>query len=513
MRESRKLLLAVGIGLALVTLFYAPRAIKEHGLAAYERRLRAQGEKLDIAELIPVALPGSNGAFRLISAANQLPSLWDHAPPVMRMIAPNRALVAWNQPTLLSEKASNLWPMLEHDLAVNGPRLAQICDALTNPIVQVDLPYNQGAACLLPHLAEFKGAALDLSATTILLLHQRQPDQAWIPLLALARFPKVWRGEPFLICQLVRAAITAIAVETVWEALEYPGWSDRQLAELQKVWQSFSLTDALAPSLAMERAVGRQAVSRARDSRTEFDKLTSTGGGSPGIRLTLDSFLQNLVEDPANALAAPVFYRLWKWSWSYQEQRWYDQVCQCAVQDARRVSAGASFRQLRQWTATEKSTLDHECPRRPFYVLPRAFSQRDPENMFLGYFRKILRVETERQMVVAAIALERYRRQHGAWPATLDQLVPEFLPTVPRDCMDGRPLRYRLRPDGTFLLYSIGDNGQDDGGDPTPTQPMATPTWINGRDWVWPQPATPEQVAASQARARARRAAARPRPR
>ena len=33
--------------------------------------------------------------------------------------------------------------------------------------------------------------------------------------------------------------------------------------------------------------------------------------------------------------------------------------------------------------------------------------------------------------------------------------------------MDGQPLRYRRNADGTFLLYSVGENGKDDGGDPS----------------------------------------------
>src|SRR5262249_29164721 len=49
-----------------------------------------------------------------------------------------------------------------------------------------------------------------------------------------------------------------------------------------------------------------------------------------------------------------------------------------------------------------------------------------------------------RDATVAAIALELYRRAHGAYPASLAELVPEFLPTVPVDRFDGNPLKYRL---------------------------------------------------------------------
>jgi hypothetical protein len=68
-----------------------------------------------------------------------------------------------------------------------------------------------------------------------------------------------------------------------------------------------------------------------------------------------------------------------------------------------------------------------------------------------------------RAATITAIALELYRRDHGDWPATLDQLVPELLPAVPLDRFDGRPLKYTLI-DGKPLLYSVGVDRDDDGG-------------------------------------------------
>jgi hypothetical protein len=64
---------------------------------------------------------------------------------------------------------------------------------------------------------------------------------------------------------------------------------------------------------------------------------------------------------------------------------------------------------------------------------------------------------------IAALAAERYRRQHGRWPDTLDALVPEFLPEVPLDPHDGKRLRYRRLEEGV-VIYSVGPNLTDDGG-------------------------------------------------
>jgi hypothetical protein len=92
--------------------------------------------------------------------------------------------------------------------------------------------------------------------------------------------------------------------------------------------------------------------------------------------------------------------------------------------------------------------------------------------------------------VIAAVALKRYELRHGKLPATLASLAPEFLTEVPHDFMDGQALRYRLNGDGSFALYSVGEDGRDDGGDPLPAvsgenrQNASIPAV---RDWVWPR--------------------------
>ena len=55
-------------------------------------------------------------------------------------------------------------------------------------------------------------------------------------------------------------------------------------------------------------------------------------------------------------------------------------------------------------------------------------------------------------------ALERYRLAHGEYPETLNVLAPQFIQTLPRDIVGGRPLQYRRMDDGKFVLYSVGWN-------------------------------------------------------
>ena len=123
--------------------------------------------------------------------------------------------------------------------------------------------------------------------------------------------------------------------------------------------------------------------------------------------------------------------------------------------------------------------------------------------------KKFAQFEAVRRLTFTAIALHRHRLKHEKFPASLGTLVPEFLAEVPRDFMDGQPLRYQLQPDGQFRLWSVGEDFKDDGGDPNPLAPPGTyetPNWLKGRDWVWPQAATEAEVAAYHAALAAERA-------
>jgi hypothetical protein len=69
-----------------------------------------------------------------------------------------------------------------------------------------------------------------------------------------------------------------------------------------------------------------------------------------------------------------------------------------------------------------------------------------------------------RRVVIAAIAVERFRADHGGTPPqVLDALVPQYLRAVPQDPFSGSPLRYRATAT-EYRLYSVDSDQQDDGG-------------------------------------------------
>lgn len=74
-----------------------------------------------------------------------------------------------------------------------------------------------------------------------------------------------------------------------------------------------------------------------------------------------------------------------------------------------------------------------------------------------------LRCQAQLDLARTALAIERYRLVIEGIPEQLEELVPRYLDAVPLDPFDGQPVRYR-RTDAGYRLYSIMEDGQDNGG-------------------------------------------------
>lgn len=85
----------------------------------------------------------------------------------------------------------------------------------------------------------------------------------------------------------------------------------------------------------------------------------------------------------------------------------------------------------------------------------------------IHYTSFFLALALGQRLTVTALALERFRLRYGQYPPDLDALVPEFLPSVPGDLVDGAPLRYCFTASGC-AVYSISMDHVDGGGVATP---------------------------------------------
>jgi len=80
--------------------------------------------------------------------------------------------------------------------------------------------------------------------------------------------------------------------------------------------------------------------------------------------------------------------------------------------------------------------------------------------------------DTQLQATRVILALRAYKLTHGNPPQDLSALVPDFLDEVPVDDFDGQPLRYSAE---RKIVYSVGENLKDDGGDDSRGGPSNRP--------------------------------------
>lgn len=93
------------------------------------------------------------------------------------------------------------------------------------------------------------------------------------------------------------------------------------------------------------------------------------------------------------------------------------------------------------------------------------------------------RGEMLRDAALLAIGAEVYRRRHGAYPDDVRASIPDLLPGAPADRLRDPPAPLRVVVcDGVLTVYSVGDDGIDDGGvfrsvDPRSTKPPDLRLW------------------------------------
>lgn len=75
-----------------------------------------------------------------------------------------------------------------------------------------------------------------------------------------------------------------------------------------------------------------------------------------------------------------------------------------------------------------------------------------------------LKCETQAKtrVVQTVVGMKAYRLDNGAHPKTVEQLAPDYLKVIPTDPYDGKPIKYIQEKK---MVYSIGSNMLDDGGD------------------------------------------------
>lgn len=463
-------------------------------LARIERRLAAQGVKLTAADFKPAPVSGTNAAEELRLAISRLrpgQALPDHPPRWGTALASGRTIVGFKEEQWQGLSGTLRWDDVSRDLHRNAEALREIRRILQSPVLRNAVDYSEGFKVKLGHLTTAKAPAAWFAGAAQVALREREPGTAVDNLVAMVHLQKPLLDDRLVMSELVRVALGAVAQSATWQALQFDDWRDEDLLRLQAAWESHDFIKAMLRALEGELVLVHESRARLRTSYAEasdmlyaMQNFMTTGAGFGMGPAATASPSQQLWSDAKKQ----VHVRLWMFAWLDQSQARSLESIHGLLAAAREAVAANSLAPFTRYASGLEKTQE----KKGRYDQLR-FPDTSPEISLRGIVSMSFRAETDRSMTVCAVALKRFFMENQRLPSSLSDLVPEFLSSVPIDSMDGRPMRYRLTPDGTFVLYSVGQDGEDDGGDASAVNAVSGNKWSR-RDALWPMVATAEDV-------------------
>jgi len=489
------ILLTVFISVCVLSLHIQPATEVD----AYKKFLRAKGEKLDLNEVALPPIAAESNSVDVVQNAFALFSSGDtKSPDAMKMVAPGKALVGWMQPEVHGYDFTNSWDDFALAIAPDRPALDLLHQVLNRPTLQ--FREEDEVKGMMPHLTQIKEASQKLTAETVYDLHAGDTAAAVTNTLTLLALVRENERQGLLISHLVRLSILSIGIAPTWELLQATNVTDAQLAAVQAQWENMNPLADAACVFVTERAWGIKEIEKWRNSHESLTGLfvgMGTSGSGGGSGWTWPPDIDAITEKPRYAVGE----MMWRSSWSYSDELDMLKREQIILEALRAMQTNVSQNYETDFDAMDKRLASVGSTN---FGVSISRILRIPYDEWFGgaglknAVAKTLRMVAASRVVVSAVALKRFQYRHGALPETLDQLVPDLLPSVPIDPYDGKPLRYHAIGDGTFFLYSVGPDGVDDGGMPADGKTSGTPNlyWQNdhARDWVWPQPATAAEI-------------------
>jgi hypothetical protein len=477
---AKKIAFGFSIFLGLIVLFLLIEHVRgKISLNAYKKELIAKGEILSAKDLAPIHTPEAERLTKLFFNASKQLKTDDTAlgwqvpeiPQMMKIVSPGRARVLWAEKDLRLDECTNTWANLGIHLQKAEGSLKSAREALNKPALTEGLDYQKHfPRSDSGHSLAKRCMAQYLAISAINELHHGKRDAALKNIQALSSLALLHQNDALLISLLLRANINELNVIVLWEALQSPAWNDSQLMALQQELQKQKLLEIVPRVLEMERAGMILVFNDLRENYFESE---------PGWNLW--DFVFNI----DRILGLP-----WKIAYLDQDELFHLKDQQTLLDTIRSSTTHKSWSQLKPQLETQSAKFEETFSGNLGSYNRWRFYLSSFQSSFISHPRKIMMAETGREMAMTAVALKRYQLRKGKLASNLEALIPEFLSESPTDYMDGKPLRYRLNQDGSFLLYSVGTDGKDDGGDPTPsktTEPYYHPLWY-GRDAVWPLP-------------------------
>lgn len=446
-KKRRWLRIVLAVFLVLVVAYAAYRYTLHRMVEAKLDEIRKQGYPVTLEELDDFyerSRPSENAANLYVEAFALLQSPNSETKKKLPIIGYARTPTAAEP---LAEETSELG--LKH-LSSQARVLELIKSGAETTTCHFDLMLTNIITGPIPkHYSPLRDAIRLLSLEVLIRASEGETQQAVASMIALIRLSQSVKGEPLLMSHLLQNACLSIAVGTLQQLIARCDLDDDTLGRLQAEFGEAERTQSLLRPMLGDRCMqiafcstpkygpsweflGAMEWVDAENAVTAEDELL--GGIESFSRFRYLRFkLYRII-----GLRQCDFL-------SYLDH--YDRMLQIAeLPPSNRISNAAKFRSeiesLSEWKLVTRSTLP-------------AFA-----NTIKHDVNCLLRLRAAN----TALSIQRYRLQKQKLPDRLDEMVATYCKSVPADAYRSGDLCYRRKSNG-FVIYSVGENGVDDGGD------------------------------------------------
>jgi hypothetical protein len=301
-----------------------------------------------------------------------------------------------------------------------------------------DMPHGRFPFPFVPPLSPLASRSADASGVasllwydTVLRSQEGDADGALRSIRAILNAERSVGDEPSLFSLTIRSACRGQALHSLERVLSQAEPSPTELAQVQSLLERNEADNLLLPGLRGERASFDRLLEELQNGTLRTQDVLGPAG--PGGLSRSDAFAG------AAMTAVPG---------SIKYQRAFA---------LRYFTALAAIAESGPGQQAEFDRIDADWRHQGLlvrYLLPAVATMMEANR----------RTITQTRCALVGVASERYRRAHGDWPASLDQLVADGLltqmPTAPHD---GAPLCYRVHDD-RVVIYSNAMALEDNGG-------------------------------------------------
>lgn len=375
----------------------------------------------DLLRSRPEVLPDEDSVPRILAIARGLPRGWPDHKKYEKVVnlSPNAVLDPERRKVLDEFLAAVPAQRLAARELIRYPRGRLDVVVAENPI-----------ETLMPDHQKLRDAANLLSLDSWQLALDGKADEAFGAHRATLNVSRALEDDPFLIGQLIRIAVASIAMGNMERTLAVGEASDAALAAAQKDLQREMASTGLQIAMKGERASTHKIMQLIATGKMNAAELEGMMSGKK--ELSLFQWFTGLMYAEAARREHPDMLLLMT-----------------------KIVKASGLPAHEQIDAEDE--IEREIKTKAGHMT----------KLLVPAVNKVSQAGRRMQCAAVAmhtlLAVERYRLKHGDFPADLNKLVPAYLPKVPLDPIDAKPIRYKRTADGV-VVYSIGNNRTDDGG-------------------------------------------------